>query len=63
MAAAVDCVQGGMRLREASSLYNVPVESLRRRAIGLLSMDCTPGPPTVLTPEEEKMLYECGNYG
>ena len=38
--------------------YTVPVETLRRRTAGLVSLDCRPGPPTVLTSEEETRLAE-----
>ena len=58
MATAGKCVQGGLGLREASRLYKVPVEALRRWAIGLLSLDCRSGSPTALTPEEEKRLHK-----
>ena len=47
---------GRMGLREASRKYNVPVETLRRRTAGLVSIDCRPGPPTVLTSQEEVRL-------
>ena len=57
--AAVKSVQDGKGLREASRLYNVPVETLRRRITGSVDMDCRPGPPTVLTKEEE---YEIVHY-
>ena len=53
MEAAVQSVQEGMGLREASRLYNVPIETLRRRVTGKVELDCRPGPPTVLTQEEE----------
>jgi hypothetical protein len=53
MEAAVRSVHDGKGLREASRLYNVPVETLRRRVTGKVEMDCRPGPPTVLTLEEE----------
>lgn len=56
MAAAVLSVQEGKGLREAAKLYNVPVESLRRRVLGTVSVDCRPGPPTILTMEEEDRL-------
>lgn len=42
-------------LCEAARLYNVPVETLRRRTNGL---ECKPGPSTVLTSEEEKCLTD-----
>ena len=55
MAAAVNCVQkDGKGLRETACLYNLPVESLRRRVIGSVELNCRPGPPTVLTEEEER---------
>ena len=47
---------GSMILREAARAYNVPVETLRRRVAGIVSLDCRPGPPTVLTSEEEARL-------
>ena len=47
-----------MGLREAARKYNVPTETLRRRTAGLVSLDCRPGPPTVLTSEEEARLAE-----
>ena len=57
MAAAVDCVQKeGKGLRETARLYNLPVESLRRQIIGSVALNCRPGPPTVLTEEEEERL-------
>ena len=49
MEAAVGSVHKGKGLREASRLYNVPVETLRRRVTGKMEMDCRPGPPSVLT--------------
>lgn len=57
MEAAVQCVKDGSKgLREAARLYNVPVETLRRHAIG--ECGSRPGPPTVLTEEEEDKLAE-----
>ena len=50
-----------MGLREAARKYNVPVETLRRRTAGLVSLNCRPGPPPVLTTEEEARLSECCN--
>ena len=67
MAAAVQSVQDGKGLREASRLYNVPVETLRRRVTGKVDMECRPGPPTVLTQEEEdaivRYLIEMADMG
>lgn len=53
---AVKSVQEGKGLREASRLYNVPVETLRRRVTGAVDIVCRPGPPTVLTEDEEERL-------
>ena len=47
-----------MTLREAARAYNVPVETLRRRVAGIVSLYCRPGPPTVLRSEEEARLAE-----
>ena len=47
-----------MSLREAARKCSVPVETLRRCTAGLVSLDCRPGPPTVLTSEEETRLAE-----
>ena len=56
MVNAVKSVHDGKGLREASQLYNVPVETLRRRVTGMVDIVCRPGPCTVLTEEEEKRL-------
>ena len=58
MVAAVKSVQDGHGLRETSRLYNVPVETLRRRVTGAVQMGCRPGPATVLTEEEEDKLCQ-----
>ena len=56
MVNAVKSVQEGKGLREASRLYNVPVETLRRQVTGAVDVVCRPGPPTVLTESEEQRL-------
>ena len=57
MAAATSSVTNdNMSLREASRLYNVPFETLRRRVNGSVRPGCKPGPATVLTEEEEEQL-------
>ena len=56
MVAAVKDVEDGMGIREASRLYNIPYETLRRRTHHVVSLDCRSGPPTVLTHEEEEQL-------
>ena len=59
MAAAVKHVEEhGFSLRESSRLYNVPLETLRRRVNGTVAVDCHPGPKTVLTEEEEAKLAD-----
>ena len=56
MAAAVrEIEEEGMGLMEAARLYNLPVESLRRRIMGMVSIDCRPGPPTILTSYEDRL--------
>ena len=56
MAAALQDVQGGMGVREAGRLYNLPYETLRRRVVEKVGLECRPGPPTVLTEYEEGEL-------
>ena len=59
MSAAVDSVLKETRcLWGASCLYNVPIENLQRRVNGSVVLSCRPGPPTVLTEEEEEKLPE-----
>ena len=49
-------VKDGMGVREASRLYNLPYETLRRRVAEKVDLECRPGPPTVLTKQEETEL-------
>ena len=56
MAAAVRNVEAGMGIREASRLYNIPFETLRRRINHIVPLECRSGPPTVLTEGEEHQL-------
>ena len=58
MSRAVNHVSQGGGLREASRLYNVPHETLRRRVLGIVEMDCKSGPSTVLTANEEEKLAQ-----
>ena len=58
MAAAYQAVLDGKGLRETSRLYNVPVETLRRRVNGSVGLGCRPGPATILTVEQEDLLCE-----
>ena len=41
---------------ENKRLYNLPYETLRHRTSHIVSLECTPGPPTVLISEEEEQL-------
>ena len=52
MIAAIKKVEEGLGIREAS------VETLRRRVVGAVGVDCKPGPPTVLTAEEEQKFVD-----
>ena len=56
MAAALQDVRGGMSVREAARLYNLPFETLRRRVVEKVGLECRPGPSTVLTEHEEEEL-------
>jgi hypothetical protein len=56
MMAAIKLIEDGLGLRVAARQCNVPVETLRRRVVGAVGVDCKPGPPTVLTPDEEVKL-------
>ena len=75
MRAAMESINEGEGLREAAKLYNVPVETLRRRVNGKVDIDWCPGPPTVLTKKEKTIvcyliqmadigygLTRCNNY-
>ena len=54
--AVKNVLQDGGGIRETSKLYNIPIETLRPRVNGSVSIDCRPGPSTVLTEEEEGCL-------
>ena len=57
MEAAVNSIRHENKgLREAARLYNIPVETLRRRTDGRVEAGCRPGPSTILTDEEEDKL-------
>ena len=55
MLGAFKSVEGGMSLRAAARMYNVPVESLRRQVNGTVDVVCKPGPPSVLNKEEDAL--------
>ena len=56
MAAALQDVKGGMSVREAARLYNLPYKTLQRRVVKKVDLECRSGPPTVLTEYEEDEL-------
>ena len=50
MARAVDSVTADeIGLRESARLFGVPIETLRRRVIGSVEMDCKRGPTTIFS--------------
>ena len=38
-------------------MFNFPLETLRRKIIGSVSINCKPGPKTALTKEEEDLIF------
>ena len=60
MAAALQNVREGMNVREAARLYNLPFETLRRRVVEKVPLECRSGPPTILTQlEEDELVSYC----
>ena len=57
-AATKSIIDNGKELRQAARLYNVPVETLRRRVTGAVPLGCHPGPHTVLSEEKESRIVE-----
>ena len=56
IAATNSVLHDNLALREASRLYNIPFETLRRHVNGSVEPRCQPGPGTILTEEEEDQL-------
>ena len=56
LAATNSVVHYNMNFREASRLYNVSFETLRRSVNGSVKPGCKPGTSTVLSEEEEELL-------
>ena len=57
LVAGIKEVEDGTGLREASRTFNLRVETLRRRVIGAVDIECRPGTATILTKEEEMALF------
>ena len=58
MKAGMEAVEEGMGLREASRIFNIPVETLQRRISGITPVDYHPGPSTILTSVEEQAIFD-----
>ena len=56
MEAAYQAVLDCKGLRETSRLYNVSVETPRRRVNVSVDLDCKPEPATILNDEQEDLL-------
>ena len=56
IAATNSVLHDNFALREASRLYNIPFETLRRHVNGSVEPGCKPGSGTILTEEEEDQL-------
>ena len=61
MKSTVIAVQEDNGLRSEARMFDVPLETLRRRVVGSVSIDCKPGPKTVLTTEEDLIFWYCIN--
>ena len=61
MKSAVIAVQEGNGLRSVARMFDVPLETLQRRVVGSVSIDCKPGPKTELTKEEDLIFRYCIN--
>ena len=56
MKSAIKAVEEGNGLREAARMFNVPVETLRRRVTGVVPIQCRPGPKPILAVDEEDAI-------
>lgn len=56
--AALDQIAKGMPLREATKRYNVPRSTLYCKFKNIYPVECSKGPPTILSKEEESLLTE-----
>ncbi|XP_076398102.1 uncharacterized protein LOC105662856 [Megachile rotundata] len=63
----LDAIDGGMRVLKASKIFKIPRTTLIYKHKGLYPKECRKGPPTNLTPDEEKSLVKwlshIGDYG
>ena len=57
MTAAVNAVNKEGSSRAASRLYNMPIETLRRRVIGQVDIECRPCSQLVLSKEDRLAEY------
>ena len=51
-------VEDGTHLREVARMFDVPVETSRRRFVGSVPVNCRPGPKLILKEEEEEALKD-----
>lgn len=56
--AALEQMKNGMPLRQATKMYNVPRSTLYGKWKNIYPVNCTKGPPTILSKEEELKLKE-----
>ena len=62
MLQALEKVEGGMTVREASRIYSVPRGTLRDRVKGQVVHGTRPGPKNLLSGEEEEELFDYCKY-
>lgn len=55
---AIQSIQSGMSISEASRRFNVPRMTLSDKYSGRKKIECKTGVPTILSPEEEKILVD-----
>lgn len=55
---ALDAIDGGMPILKASKIFNIPRTTLTYKHKGIYPKQCRKGPPTNLTPGEEKSLVK-----
>ncbi|CAK9829701.1 hypothetical protein ANTRET_LOCUS6996 [Anthophora retusa] len=55
---ALDAIDGGMPILKASKIFKIPRTTLIYKHKGIYPKECRKGPPTNLTPDEEKSLVK-----